>query len=189
MKNCYFDFWDMKEYDVLPNATLYGNTAKSVESFPFMRAIFNGEIYTNVNGEWIKDGAQNEQTITIQAPFTNLKDQAVFQYGKRYSMTSGAFVNAENCTAMIIPVPTGVTSMTLRMKGTTKVVDYPLIYGGTSVESFTDKLGSMPLDNNGTYKVELTKDSNISYITFFITCQVFFSFFSYNTGNLFECLL
>ena len=53
-KNVYFDFWDMKEYDELPSPALYGNTAKSVVSFPYMKAIYNGELYINVKGEWKK---------------------------------------------------------------------------------------------------------------------------------------
>lgn len=51
-KDVYFDFWDMKEYEELPSPTLRVNKAKGVKSFPFMRAIRNGELYINVNGEW-----------------------------------------------------------------------------------------------------------------------------------------
>ena len=51
-QNVYFDFLDMKEWTSLPSASLTGNTAKSVKSFPYMKAIYNGEIYVNMNGTW-----------------------------------------------------------------------------------------------------------------------------------------
>ncbi len=51
-QNVYFDFLDMKEWDALPSASLIGNTAKSVKSFPYMKALYNNEIYININGTW-----------------------------------------------------------------------------------------------------------------------------------------
>ena len=51
-QNVYFDFLDMKEWTTLPSASLTGNTAKSVKSFPYMKAIYNNEIYINMNGTW-----------------------------------------------------------------------------------------------------------------------------------------
>ena len=51
-QNVYLDFLDMKEWTTLPSASLTGNTAKSVKSFPYMKAIYNNEIYINMNGTW-----------------------------------------------------------------------------------------------------------------------------------------
>ena len=51
-QNVYLDFLDMKEWTTLPSASLIGNTAKSVKSFPYMKAIYNNEIYINMNGTW-----------------------------------------------------------------------------------------------------------------------------------------
>lgn len=51
-KDVYFDFLDMKTWDTLPNPSLYGENAKSVKSFPYMKAIYNNEVYVNINGAW-----------------------------------------------------------------------------------------------------------------------------------------
>ena len=52
MHNVYFDFLDMKEWETLPDPNLLGNTAKSVVTFPYMKAISGDEIYININGTW-----------------------------------------------------------------------------------------------------------------------------------------
>lgn len=59
MHSVYFDFWDMKEYETLPSPKLTGK-AKSVFTFPYMKAVYNGDVYTNINGEWIKGGGNVE---------------------------------------------------------------------------------------------------------------------------------
>jgi hypothetical protein len=51
-QNVYFDFLDMKEWTTLPNPSLLGENAKSVKCFPYMKAIYNNEIYININGTW-----------------------------------------------------------------------------------------------------------------------------------------
>lgn len=98
---------------------------------------------------------------------TNLIDQAIFMYKQRYSLSGKKFSSNANGTAVIIPVPVGVTDITLRFKGFTKFSSYPDVYGGTSSDTFTVNLGSLPnADSNGITTKQMTKDSNISYIIF-----------------------
>ena len=206
MQNIFFDFWDMKEYEELPSAALIGDGAKRVKSFLYMKAVCGGEIYTNMNGAWVKDGQGTqdssgsescltfvddesecvdkskvyvlpdgsvyeyvEEEIEAEAgtpKFTNLKDKAVYKYKQRFSMTSGAFTASNASTAIIIPVPVGATSITLRLKNFVKAGNYPEIYGSTSYETFTDKLGTLGVpDSEGVTIAKLTKAANISYIS------------------------
>lgn len=207
MQNIFFDFWDMKEYEELPSAVLIGDGAKRVKSYPYMKAVCGGEIYTNMNGVWVKDGQGSQGTQDTQPcitfvddlsecvdkskvyvlpdgtvyeyvseeieaeagvpKFTNLKGRAIFKHKQRYSMTSGAWSSNASGTAIIVPVPVGVTSFTLRLNNFTKFSSYPEVYGGTSADAFSAKLNTLGVpDANGTTTADITKDASISYIVF-----------------------
>lgn len=102
-----------------------------------------------------------------KAGITNLIDQAIFKYKQRYSLSGGSFKSNTSGTAVIVPVPIGVTNITLRFKGFARFNSYPEIYGGTSQTAFTVNLGSLPTaDSNGITTKQFTKGSEISYIVF-----------------------
>lgn len=102
-----------------------------------------------------------------KAGITNLIDQAIFKYKQRYSLSGKKFSTNTVGTAVIIPVPVGATSITLRFKGFSKHSSYPEIYGGTSADAFSVKLASLPIaDSNGITTQQFTKSSEISYIVF-----------------------
>ena len=102
-----------------------------------------------------------------KAGITNLIDQAIFKYKQRYSLSSKKFSGNTTGTAVIIPVPVGVTNITLRFKGFTKHGSYPNIYGGTSADAFSVDFGALPVeDSNGVTTKQFTKESEISYIVF-----------------------
>ena len=210
MKNCYFDFWDMKEYDTLPSAALIGNTAKSVVSFPYMKAVYAGEIHTNINGTWVKEGQGSQESNDSQElqpcisfaedlsdcvdkskiyvfpdgavysytrketvadevtpKFTNLKSECSYQYKKIYSLSGGAFKDSSADTTVIVPVPSGITSLVVRFKGAAKSANYINFYGGTTPTAFTEKCGTWLANSvfeNDVYTVTLTKGADITYI-------------------------
>lgn len=212
LKNCFFDFWDMKEYDTLPNAALYGDGAKLVKSFPYMKAVYGGEIYTNMNGVWVKEGQASQgsntsndsqpcisfvndvsncidknklyvlpdgalysytrnETVTdeVTPKFTNLKDRCTYRYKERYSLSGGAFKSTGADTAVIVPVPSGVTSLVIRFKGVTRSSNYTNIYAGTAIDAFTEESGSWLTESvfeNDVYTVTLTKGADSTYMCF-----------------------
>lgn len=233
MHNVYFDFWDMKEYETLPNAKLVSNSAKSIFSFPYMRAVHNGDIYTNINGVWVKGGGEVElpdlsayvtedelnaeltplrTTVAQQAPlfvtsieectdktkvyvlpdgyvygymktteevditgqpkFTNLFNKCVFKHGYRYSLSNNGY-KAVAGSAIVIPVPSEATNVTIRTKGNiTRHGSYSVIYAGTSTESFTEEVGNttgVDADENGVCTYSITKPAGTTYIVFTIT--------------------
>lgn len=99
--------------------------------------------------------------------FTNLKDQTIFRYKERYSLSGGAFKANNSGTAFVVPVPSGATSITLRLKGFTRASSYPSVYGGTSVDAFSVECGSLTTpDSEGITTFDFAKDSSITYITF-----------------------
>lgn len=55
MKNVYFDFWDMKEYTELPDPVTKRKPGQPIVSFPYMRALYNGNIYINIHDSWQKE--------------------------------------------------------------------------------------------------------------------------------------
>jgi hypothetical protein len=73
MKHVFFDFWDMKEYDSLPSPLLRSSSAKGIVSFPYMRAVYDGNIYTNINGEWVKGGGGEEVDLSNYVMYEDLK--------------------------------------------------------------------------------------------------------------------
>ena len=72
MKDVYFDFWDLKTFENgLPSADLRGDTAKSVVSFPFMRAIYEDKLFTNIDGRWFSKENTSNKITTISDLSTN----------------------------------------------------------------------------------------------------------------------
>lgn len=126
----------------------------------------DGYIYANIKKETIV-------TKDPEPKFTNLKDSCVFKYGKRYSLSSAAWKDLADGTTVLVPVPTGSTSVTIRLKGVTNHASYTAVYGGTSTDSLTEscipegaEFDSRYLDSDGIYVVSCTKSENSAYISF-----------------------
>lgn len=104
--------------------------------------------------------------------FTNLKDQCTFQYGKRYSLSSGGFKAQSGVSTIVVPVPAGQTNITVRMKGVTASAGYSNVYGGTSPTAFTEELfdkfsqNNMSPDADGVYTITFVKSSGCTYASF-----------------------
>lgn len=115
-------------------------------------------------------------TGTLVPAFTNLKDQCVYKYGYMYSLSGGGYKALSTCTTVLVPVPTGVTDITVRLKGVTPTSGYSMVYGGantdTLTEEFYDKFSSNPdnivPDANGVYTVSGTKTADVAYLSFHI---------------------
>lgn len=92
MKNVYFDFWDMKEYAELPNPVTKSPKIQPIVAFPYMRAIYNGNIYINIHDSWQKEThiggrlTATGETLTLTDTTTD-KLQGLVVYGK--SMQDG----------------------------------------------------------------------------------------------------
>lgn len=120
--------------------------------------------------------ARQETTKTVTGElvptFTNLKDQCVFKYNSRYSLSNGGYKTATGHTCVIVPVPSGLTEITLRVRNITLDSSYTNVYAGASTESFTDTVSeyfsavSATPDGEGGYIVTGPKSANSIYIVF-----------------------
>lgn len=158
------------------------------ENYPKMYAWKNDSVimYTESVSPRIGEKAYDEpfiltKKITIvnvtKPRFTNLKDDCIFRYNKRYSMSSGAWKDTtalENVTSIIVPVPSGKTDVTVHFKGVTPNADYTAVYAGTSADVFagsnclTDEFSDVnyPADENGVRTLPCTKSEESTYIVF-----------------------
>lgn len=87
MKNVYFDFWDMKEYAELPNPVTRSPKSQPIVSFPYMRAVCNGNIYINIHDSWQKEthiGGRLTATGEVLGLSDTVEDklQGLVVYGK-----------------------------------------------------------------------------------------------------------
>lgn len=106
--------------------------------------------------------------------YTNVMDNsgAQFKAGLRYSKGSAAFVsnNDPACDAVVIPIPSNVSDIRIRVKNATFSA-YNTIYGGTNGRTFPTDYGRYqvnpsPLqDENGDVYFDFTNTGS-SYITF-----------------------
>lgn len=112
--------------------------------------------------------------------FTNVKDQCTYQYGKRYSKSGGGFKTLASCSCLIVPVPSGSTSVVVRLKGVTQHTSYTAVYGGTSVSAFSDECTPQEAnatsylwtkDSDGVYKLTCPKSSTTTYILFHLAAS------------------
>ena len=118
--------------------------------------------------------AKQETTTTVTGglvpTFTNLKDQCVFVYNSRFSLSGGGYKTVNGISTILIPVPVGETDITIRLKGFSPTT-YSMIYGGTSTETLSLEFGkfssdsSVP-DSDGVYVISGTKTSDIAYLSF-----------------------
>lgn len=156
------------------------------ENYPKMYAWKNGSTikYTKSVSPRINDNAFDSPYVSVTttsggtvANFTNLKDQCIYQYGKRYSMSGGQFRPISGSSlgsGVIVPVPSAAGNVVIRFKGTTQNTNFPEWYGGATASSFdkqytpkeADSFGFITADSNGVYTATLAKDANISYIIF-----------------------
>lgn len=108
--------------------------------------------------------------------FTNIKDQCIYKYNQRYSLSSAKWTtlaSSYNITSLLVPVPAGKTNVTIRLKGVTPHTSYTAVYGGASAEVFTASVtegnefsdANYPSDN-GIYTIPCTKDVDMTYISF-----------------------
>lgn len=120
-----------------------------------------------------KDNSEGE----VVPAFTNLKDLCSFNYGKRYSLSGKAFKAQANCATVVIPVPSGKTSVVIRMKGFAQNTNgYTGFYGGTSATAFTeacdpaekvnDAWPSLP--SEGYFTFTCPKSANTTYIAIMV---------------------
>ncbi len=138
----------------------YANSIEECTDQTKMYVLPDGFIYAYMRTEVEVEGG-------TKPAFTNLKDQTIFRYKERYSLSGNAFKSNTTGTAFIVPVPSGKTSLTLRFKGATKFAGYPDVYGGTSATAFSANLGTLPLPaDDGITTFGITKGSDITYITF-----------------------
>ena len=155
------------------------------KNYPKMYAWKNGDtvMYTKSVSPRIGEKAHSTPYVgtTTQGgettpDFTNVKDQCVFAYNQRYSLSGGAFKTQANCAAVIIPVPSGSTSAIIRMQGVAQNANgYTGVYGGTSADAFSeectpseynsDNTWQSP-DSDGVYTFTCGKSSDITYLLF-----------------------
>lgn len=154
------------------------------KNYPKMYAWKNGDttMYTESVSPRIGEKAYdvpyvkttNTQVVT-KPKFTNLKEQCVYKYEMRWSMSGGGWktVSGGNITTILVPVPTGSTSVTIRLKGVSPHTSYTKVYGGADSVALTescipddDQFDYRYLGSDGVYTVPCTKSATTSYISF-----------------------
>ncbi len=106
--------------------------------------------------------------------FTNLKDQCYFNYDQRYSHSAGGYKGANGSgSAIVVPVPSGVTSLTIYVQGAAHNGSYSAMYAGTGTNPFTytDTVFSSGWANtckvaDKSYVIPVTKSSNATSVLF-----------------------
>ena len=157
------------------------------QNYPKMCAWKNGDttLYTESVSPRIGEKAYdvpyvketNTQTVT-KPKFTNLKEQCVYKYEQRWTMSGGAWkaFGQNNGTTILVPVPTGSTSVTVRLKGVTPHESYTAVYGGADAVTLTEscipdgeEFNDSYLGSDGVYAVPCTKSETTAYISFNVT--------------------
>lgn len=106
------------------------------------------------------------------AKFTNVKDSCNIKEDYRYSLSGGGYKSSPGHSSLVIPVPTGLTNMVVRVKGVTRSGSYSNLYGGTTSEVFTEELGTYSTGASISGDIitwTFTKSPDTAYIVFFVT--------------------
>lgn len=156
------------------------------KNFPQMYAWKNGSAirYTKSVSPRLNETAFDTPYVSVTttgggtvANFTNLKDQCIYKYGQRYSLSGKVFKNITGSylgSGVIVPVPSAAGTVVIRFKGVDHNRNYLEFYGGATADAFTvqytpkeaDSYGVLTPDGDGVYTATLTKDAGISYIIF-----------------------
>ena len=107
--------------------------------------------------------------------FTNVKGSCYYNYGYRYSLSGGGYKTLSGTTTVVVPVPSGSTSVVIRFKGVTPNTSYTGVYGGTSTTTLTEECTPQEYKNgvevpapssDGVYTFTCPKSSTTTHISF-----------------------